>query len=138
MKPSTLLSGRRAMLLFLSLICFWLYVEAQSAGWTAPPIAQGVKNPLPVTLSAVQSGKAVYTSYCTPCHGPKGKGDGPAAAALNPKPADHTSAKVQTETDGSLFWKISEGRNPMPQYKAVLSETQRWQVIEYIRTLSKK
>ena len=88
--------------------------------------------------SSMLTGKALYTNYCTPCHGDKGKGDGVASAALSSKPADHTSASIQAETDGSLFYKISEGRTPMPQYKSALNETQRWELVNYIRTLAKK
>jgi mono/diheme cytochrome c family protein len=79
-----------------------------------------------------------YTNNCVPFHGPKGRGDGIAAAGLNPKQADHSSDKVQQEADGSLFWKISEGHNPMPGYKTVLIETQRWELVDYIRSLAKK
>ena len=41
-------------------------------------------------------------------------------------------------TDGELFYKLSEGRMPMPGFKAKLSEEQRWQVLNYVRTLAKK
>jgi mono/diheme cytochrome c family protein len=81
--------------------------------------------------------KTLYTANCGPCHGDKGKGDGPAAAGLNPKPADHSSVAVQSESDGALFWKLSEGRAPMPSYKKVFSDQQRWELIDYIRTLAK-
>ena len=81
--------------------------------------------------------KKLYTTNCAPCHGDKGRGDGPAAQALSPKPADHSSVLVQGETDGSLFWKLSEGRNPMPGYKKILTEQQRWELVNYIRTLAK-
>ncbi len=112
--------------------------KAQSKPWVAPAEAVKVKNPLAHDGPSALRGKTLYKSYCSPCHGNKGKGDGPAAAALNPKPADHTSTALQGETDGSLFYKISHGRKPMPQYKSILTETQRWQLINYIRTLSKK
>ena len=85
----------------------------------------------------MKEGGAIYTANCTPCHGTKGRGDGPAAAALDPKPADHTSAVMRSETDGSLFYKISEGRKPMPQYKTTFTEKQRWELVDYIRTLNK-
>ena len=69
------------------------------------------------------------------CHGASGKGDGAAAAALPPpKPADWTSAKVQAETDGELFWKITNGRGAMPPWKH-LPEKDRWELVNYIRTL---
>jgi len=112
-------------------------VHAQSKPWVAPAAAQGVKNPVASTPEILKAAKTLYITNCAPCHGDKGKGDGPAAAALTPKPADHTSTALRNEPDGSLFWKISEGRSPMPQYKKMLSETQRWELIDYIRSLSK-
>lgn len=128
---------RLVKVLFLLPALLVIYqVFAQSDPWGAPAPAQGVKNPLNPTPASLKEGKALYASYCTPCHGNRGKGDGPGSAALNPKPADHTSAKVQKETDGSLFWKISEGHNAMPKWKNVLTETQRWELVNYIRTLS--
>ena len=109
----------------------------QRTPWITPKVNQDIKNPIPADKTALADGKAMYTANCAPCHGDKGRGDGPAAAALNPKPADHSSATVQSETDGSLFWKLSEGRNPMPSYKKILTDKQRWELINYIRTLSK-
>jgi mono/diheme cytochrome c family protein len=111
--------------------------EAQSKPWPVPTIAASMKNPVPSDPVTIKDGKVLYASYCSPCHGDKGKGDGPAATALSPKPADHTSAKVQNESDGTLFYMISEGRDPMPQEKKILSENQRWVLVDYIRTLSK-
>ncbi|HEY8733037.1 MAG TPA: c-type cytochrome [Puia sp.] len=109
----------------------------QSIAWVAPKSADNVKNPLSGNVSKVADTKALYITNCGPCHGDKGKGDGPAAQGLNPKPADHTSAAVQSESDGAIFWKLSEGRNPMPGYKKIFSEEQRWELINYIRTLAK-
>jgi mono/diheme cytochrome c family protein len=111
--------------------------EAQSKPWVIPATATSLKNPIPSDPATLKEGKALYTSYCSPCHGDKGKGDGPAAPSLNPKPADHTSAKVQNEPDGNLYYMLSEGREPMPQYKRTLTENQRWVLIDYIRTLNK-
>lgn len=105
--------------------------------WVTPAAAKAVKNPTLSNATSLKDGKTLYITNCAPCHGNKGKGDGPAAAALSPKPADHTSAVVQSEKDGSLFWKISEGNKPMPSYKTVLNETQRWELVDYIRTLGK-
>jgi mono/diheme cytochrome c family protein len=102
-----------------------------------PGDAKDLKNPVASNPNSVKEGKALYTSLCAPCHGDKGKGDGPAAAALNPKPADHSSPNMVNESDGTIYYKISEGRNPMPQYKAALTENQRWNLVCYIRTLCK-
>jgi len=110
---------------------------AQYTKWVAPKAAVNVKNPLAGNKSVLADARTLYVTNCAPCHGTTGKGDGPAAQALNPKPANHSSALVQSETDGSLFWKLSEGRNPMPSYKKILSDQQRWELINYIRTLVK-
>jgi mono/diheme cytochrome c family protein len=110
---------------------------AQQTSWVAPKEADNVKNPLAGTNNTLAEARALYVANCGPCHGEKGRGDGPAAPGLNPKPADHTSALVQGETDGSLFWKLSEGRNPMPGYKKIFSDQQRWELINFIRTLAK-
>jgi mono/diheme cytochrome c family protein len=116
-------------------ICFQSF--SQTPTWVVPKEADNVKNPLAGNAGAIADGKALYVANCGPCHGDKGKGDGLAAPGLNPKPADHTSVAVQNETDGSLFWKLSEGRAPMPAYKKVFSEQQRWALINYIRSLAK-
>lgn len=99
--------------------------------WKAPADAKAVKNPVKGVGNAAKN----IETNCVTCHGPKGKGDGAAAAALPPpKPADWTSAKVQSETDGELFWKISNGRGAMPPWKH-LPEKDRWEIVNYIRTL---
>jgi mono/diheme cytochrome c family protein len=128
------------LIFIISLLIFNLIFtksNAQRTPWITPEIAKEVKNPIAVDKSSLAEGKLLYSTNCTPCHGDKGKGDGPAAQALAPKPADHTSSIVQNETDGSLFWKLSEGRNPMPGYKKILTDKQRWELVNYIRTLSK-
>lgn len=106
--------------------------------WIAPKWADTIKNPLKGNKEAIEAGKKIYGTYCTVCHGLKGRGDGVAAASLNPRPADHTSEKFQAQSDGAIFWKMTTGRPPMASYSTTLSKTQRWQVIDYIRTLKKK
>jgi mono/diheme cytochrome c family protein len=105
--------------------------------WLAPASAKDVKNPYSGKAS-IKQGKDIYKMRCVVCHGEKGKGDGPAGKALNPPAADHSSAMVQNQTDGELFWKISEGRGPMVGWKLILSEEDRWHVVNYLRTLKEK
>lgn len=110
--------------------------QAQGA-WEAPAAEKGKNNPLPADAKTSELGKKAAEVNCASCHGPKGKGDGPAAVALNPKPADWTSKKVQSESDGEIFWKISTGRGAMPSWKH-LPENDRWALVRYIRTLGGK
>lgn len=111
-------------------------VKAQGA-WEAPAAEKAKKNPLPATAAIVAQGKKVADVNCVSCHGAKGKGDGAASAALNPKPADWTSKKVQAESDGEIFWKLSNGRGAMPAWK-FLPENDRWALVGYIRSLGGK
>jgi mono/diheme cytochrome c family protein len=108
---------------------------AQVSGpWVAPDSAKAKKSPLPSDKTTAERGEKVAKVNCVSCHGDKGKGNGPAAVALNPKPADWTSVRVQKESDGEIFWKITTGRGPMPSWRH-LSENDRWAVVRYIRTL---
>ncbi len=110
-----------------------MVVSAQGP-WVAPPEAKALKNP----VTGIGNAKKTAETNCVSCHGPGGKGDGPAAAALPaPKPANWTSAAVQKETDGEIFWKMSNGRGAMPPWKH-LPEKDRWELVNYIRTLKGK
>jgi hypothetical protein len=93
------------LLLIFSLSYF--LTLAQSPPWVAPKDADNLKNPLAGNSSVLPDAKALYIANCGPCHGDKGRGDGPAASGLNPKPADHSSVAVQNESDGAIFWKLS-------------------------------
>lgn len=107
---------------------------AGEESWTAPAAERQKKNPIP-RAAGLQEGKKVFEANCSMCHGPTGKGDGPVGAALNPKPDNLTSKKVQAQTDGALFWKISTGRGAMPSWQT-LPEKDRWSVVDFIRSLS--
>ena len=111
---------------------------ADNAPWVAPGSAAAKKNPFAGNAQAAASGKQNYMTTCAPCHGATGRGDGPAAAALNPRPANYTTKVIAGESDGSLFWKLSEGRGAMVPFKSAYSEKQRWELITYIRTLQGK
>ncbi len=124
-----------------------LAVMAQSTAkpgsevWTAPPRAARKENPLPSEAKSIAQGKELFEGACLPCHGTFGKGDGPAAAALERegkpiRPGDLSNPKLRDQTDGALFWKVSEGKTPMPAFQEAFTEEQRWQVINYVRTLA--
>ena len=124
------------LILFLTAFCA-TGVYSQAKKFPSPPSADTIKNPLKGNTTSIAAGKLIYVKYCVTCHGDKGKGDGIAAPGLPKPPADHTSNFVQSQTDGALYWIISAGNNPMPTYKKTLSPSQRWQVVNFIRTLAK-
>lgn len=101
--------------------------------------AEKVKNPVAADKRAAsaEAGKKIAMQSCAPCHGQAGKGDGPGAAVLPKKPADWTSKAVQEEKEGSIFVKITDGNPPMPPW-ASLPEKDRWDLVNYIKSLGKK
>ena len=96
-----------------------------------------VTNPLPPGPAAVAQGAALFRTHCTPCHGPTGRGDGPAAAALDAPTADLTAEHVDDHTDGDIFWWLTYGMagTAMPGFEHTLSDTERWQLIRFVRSL---
>ena len=107
--------------------------------WVAPVDARAVKNPLKKAPNVVAAGTESFRENCQVCHGIHGEGNGPTAKTLTIKPANFTDAKLMSkETDGSLFWKMSKGRGAMPAWEDQLSETERWQLVVYIRSLAEK
>jgi mono/diheme cytochrome c family protein len=105
-------------------------------GWQAPAHAARRANPIASDSRSISAGKAVYNAQCADCHGAKGKGDGPTAKDLNPRPKDLSDARLASDSDGALFWKITTGRNGMPAIDDVVSQNDRWNVVNFIRTFS--
>ena len=108
---------------------------AKGDGWEAPGQAKKVPNPIAADQESIARGQAIYTKACASCHGPEGKGDGKSAKILAKKPAD-LNLHAPHHTDGELFWKITEGKKPMPAFKKDLKEDQRWDVVNYLRQLT--
>ena len=102
--------------------------------WVAPESSKELKNPFAGNES-IAKGETIYKTRCLICHGVSGTGDGPAGKALNPPATDVTADYLQNQTDGELFWKVSEGRGAMVGWKLILSEEERWALINYMRTL---
>jgi mono/diheme cytochrome c family protein len=112
-------------------------VAADVGKWVAPASASSKKNPVPTTDASLQVGKKIYTKECASCHGKKGAGDGPKAVDLTKAPGNFTTAAFQSQTDGAIFWKMTQGNKPMPAFKTAYTEEERWSVVDYIRTLGK-
>lgn len=124
-----------AVMLLAGLLVIIGFSARQNNSWKAPPEADKLTNPLKNKEEATRSGKKLFSKNCVVCHGEQGNGDGMAAISLHPHPTNLVSQKVEAQSDGAIFWKITEGRSPMPGYKNTLSEEQRWQLVNYIRTL---
>ena len=112
----------------------WAMILAATLLLPIPVLAQG----------SAAKGKDLYAKHCGGCHGPAGKGDGPAAAALNPKPTDLTNkAYMAGLKDQYLFDLIQKGgaavgKSPLiPPFGSKLKDGDIRDVIAYLRSLAK-
>ena len=112
--------------------------DSKSEKWLSPAASAAKKNPIASTQESIAAGQKIYSKTCAMCHGKTGDANGPAVIELNIHPAKLSDPKLATESDGSLFWKITTGKKPMPAYGKRLSETDRWNLVNYIRTLPKR
>ncbi len=107
----------------------------QPKPWPVPDASKNKANPVASNAASIATGKALYNQHCKSCHGTKGKGDGTKAATLDTECGDFTSAAFKAQTDGSIFYKTSEGRKDMPSYKKKIPDANDiWAVVNYMRT----
>ena len=105
-----------------------------------PERYRGMRNPLAPTSKRIAAGKSLYLTHCASCHGDLAQGDGPAAESLQPPPAN-LSWVVQhpIASDGYLMWAITDGGmalgTAMPAFGEALSETERWKLVLYLKSL---
>ncbi|MBZ5656663.1 MAG: c-type cytochrome [Acidobacteriia bacterium] len=101
----------------------------QDPNWKVPVEAAEKKNPLANQPELAAGGKKLFIRICVECHGRSGEG-------VKRNAADLQLSIVQAQSDGALFWKITNG-NPdrgMPSFSR-LPELQRWQIVLYLRAL---
>ena len=128
------MKNKNVLIILLSLFLFG-FIGVQKDIWKAPEESKKLKNPTTNFENSVIRGKKIYRSRCAVCHGRTGLGDGPGGKALVPKPESLLTPLVLNQTDGELFWKISNGRNDMIKWDPILSEQQRWDLVNYIRKM---
>ena len=108
----------------------------QNDPWPVPDKYKNMANPVKSDATSLATGKTLYNQHCKSCHGTKGKGDGPKAAQLDTECGDFTKPTFQSQTDGALFYKTSEGRKDMPSFKKkIADQNDIWAVVNYMRTL---
>lgn len=139
-----------AILLLLLLTACGTVIDSEEPGPVEVSIASGetpeefrdLENPLEGDPEAIQTGDEAYGALCVQCHGEGGQGDGPASQGMDPPPGVLADAAWNsTASDGYLFWRISEGggfvpfNSLMPSWGTLLSESEIWELVSYIRTL---
>jgi mono/diheme cytochrome c family protein len=114
------------------------WTAARDKDWPVPAAAAKVKNPVAPTPDNLAAARAIYMDKCANCHGKEGAGDGPEADMYTPAPAALNDAKMMTEmSDGEIYYKITTGRKPMPSFQKQLTDEQRWEMVNFLRTLYK-
>lgn len=95
------------------------------------------KNPVKFTEVSVERGKKIYNTQCALCHGDKGDGKGGLATDMKLDLPDFTKPDtLKGRTDGELFAIIGSWKDPMPSQAGRLSETHRWNLVNYLRAVS--
>ena len=106
--------------------------------FVAPPGADTIKSPIGTSPNIIAKGEELYNLYCFACHGDSGHGDGPAGGGMNVTPANFHDPKFLKQKEGTVFWKLTNGKGNMPPFKQILKDDQRWQLVAYLKELGKK
>ena len=129
---------------FSALILGWIAVVSSSAGAQNPggsAEAKKLKNSVPSSPASIAAGKAAFQKNCRFCHGADAKGNGP-MAPKDTHPSDLTDAKWDRgSSDGEIFAVIRDGAGPkfdMKGYKSKMTETEMWNVVNYLRSVGTK
>jgi len=122
----------------VSAMSFAFTTIQQPKAWPVPEKNAKTPNAVKSNAESISAGKALWSMHCSSCHGKKGLGDGSKAAQLKTTPQDMTLASFQSQSDGALFYKISEGRDDMPSFKKKIPDAEDiWNLVNYVRTLKK-
>jgi mono/diheme cytochrome c family protein len=132
MKKASLLT---LIVVFITTASFTLF---QAKPWNAPADKAKAANAVKSSAASIAEGKTLWTTHCASCHGKTGLGDGTKAAQLETTPPDFTKSAFQSQTDGSLFYKTSEGRGDMPGFKKKIADQEDlWNLVNFMRSLKK-
>jgi len=127
-----------ASLVAVSVMAASFTLIQQPKPWPVPDKQAKTANPVKSDAASISAGKALWSQHCASCHGKTGLGDGNKAAQLKTQPGDFTKASTQSQSDGSLYYKISEGREDMPSFKKKIPDQEDiWNLVNFLRTLKK-
>jgi len=106
-------------------------MRLSAQGWIVPEENKKKVAPFRFTKEMQKQGENLYLKDCQSCHGLPGKNN---FVKLTPPPGDLAGDKVRVQTDGEIFYRITTGKTPMPEFRNILSEEERWWIVSYLRT----
>ena len=110
------------LLLVSCVLCSFTYYQAKP--WAVPEKNKKMANPTKGDAEMLKVGKQLFSKHCAVCHGKAGAGDGSKAAQLKTPMEDMSTAVVQSQTDGELYFKLAEGRDEMPTFKKKIPDSE--------------
>ncbi len=125
----------RFSVVLILILGLWTSSHGFSQEWIVPEEARENVCPFKFTADSVKKGEAIFLKNCQSCHGYPGKNN---VAKITPLPKDPASDEFQKQTDGEMFYRITSGKTPMPEFRNVLSENDRWNVIAFLRSFNPK
>ncbi len=103
----------------------------------SPGGTSALVNPVPNTVTSVDAGAVLYEADCARCHGVDARGGGVDAGTTQITPPNLRSGHLNMHSDGDLFTWISDGLpGGMPAWSSLLSQTQRWNLVNYLRSIN--
>lgn len=93
-------------------------------------------NPVASDANSLQRGEILFSIHCALCHGPQGHGNGPLATYFERIPADLSGPAATEEFDGTVYLAILQGFGQMPSLAENLTVGERWDIVNYVRTLA--
>jgi mono/diheme cytochrome c family protein len=124
---------RKSDIIILAGLLLCMAPQLKGQEWEVPAEEAALSSPTDYSLENVKRGKEIYTRNCKSCHGDPGKNN---PLTLVPMPVDIASERMQANSEGSLFFKISHGKGVMPPFEFTLSETERWNAVHFIKNYS--
>jgi cytochrome c5 len=120
----------------ISLLITFLFLMGIRLGaqeWVVPEEQKTKVSPFKFTADSIKKGETIYIKNCQSCHGNPGKKNW---AKITPEPGDPASDRFQAQTDGEMYFRITSGKTPMPEFRNILSENERWNVVAYVRSFN--
>jgi len=135
MKPLVIIL---AIITGITVFGFIFKTADQPKPWPVADADKNKINPIKPDASSVADGKTLWGTHCQSCHGKKGLGDGSKSSQLKTEPGDFSKEPMQSQTDGTLYYKIAIGRSDMPGFKKKIPENDDiWSLVNFMRTMKK-